>query len=251
MWARVGTPTGRSISGTVEEFEEAHRLWRQYRRPTIMFYFNTADPVDADVAQMRAVAEFKSRVAQIGALYWQYRGPDQFEAQVRQHLYRQVLALTQAGPSSGAETPPGTQTRAAPRLEDGSLGVQAKLSAAGLLAVGEGVVAVANAQTQTRPPGWSTAGVSAATLIVVTNARMIWWFIASHGQAHDPQIAWWLTYEQIEAVRVRSIPIDPFRPKLKVTHKLPLERKSILSWLLTPATTGAVIERYVRSHIGQ
>jgi hypothetical protein len=40
MWNRIGTPTGRAASGTVEEFERAYVAWKQHKRPALMFYFN-------------------------------------------------------------------------------------------------------------------------------------------------------------------------------------------------------------------
>jgi hypothetical protein len=44
LWRRIGTATNRSVSGTVEEFERAYRLWQETERPSIMLYFSTEAP---------------------------------------------------------------------------------------------------------------------------------------------------------------------------------------------------------------
>jgi hypothetical protein len=92
LWRRIGTPTQRAISGTVEEFERAHELWLDTGRPTLMLYFCTTPfyPTHEDLAQFNGVLDFKTRVSEKGGLYWEYDGPDDFEDQVRTHLYRAV-----------------------------------------------------------------------------------------------------------------------------------------------------------------
>lgn len=93
MWKRFGTQTHRAGSGTKEEFERAYSLWSTYKRPHIMFYFNTA-PVSLsspdDAEEMAKVLAFKKEIANKGALYWEYNGPDDFERFVRQHLMKEI-----------------------------------------------------------------------------------------------------------------------------------------------------------------
>jgi hypothetical protein len=124
MWKRLGTPTARSTSGTVEEFERAFDLWVQHRKPTIMFYFNRTPfyPQTTDeVQQFERVLRFKEVVAAKGALRWEYDGPDDFERQARPQLYRQIAALLggaedqssrAAALRTEATTVPRTQTSA-------------------------------------------------------------------------------------------------------------------------------------------
>jgi hypothetical protein len=92
LWRRIGTPTQRAISGTVEEFERARELWLTTGRPTMMLYFCTTPfyPTDEDVTQFRGVLDFKKRVAEKGGFYWEYDGADEFEHKVRTHLYKAV-----------------------------------------------------------------------------------------------------------------------------------------------------------------
>jgi SEFIR domain len=156
-----------------------------------------------------------------------------------------------APPAWAGRTPvtaPDTREPIAPRLEDGAAGVQMKLARAGLLVDGEGVVAVATAKTQVRKPGWSEAGVSFPTLIVITNVRILWWFLPNPGQA-DPQRVWWLSYDQIDGVRHTNLRIDPFRPKFIVSHRLPTEPRKVSSWEVRPAETADVMATYVRDRL--
>jgi hypothetical protein len=92
LWRRIGTPTQRAVSGTVEEFARAHRLWLDTGRPTMMFYFRTSPfrPSGEDLKQYRGVLDLQDRLKEKGALYWEYDGPDEFEEAVRTHLYKEV-----------------------------------------------------------------------------------------------------------------------------------------------------------------
>ena len=98
MWRRLGTRTGRSASGTVEEFERAYELWKTHKRPHIMFYFNQAasEPeTDEDRAQSDAVRAFKNLVARRGGLWHEYDGVQHFAELVHEHLYSEVRQLLQ------------------------------------------------------------------------------------------------------------------------------------------------------------
>jgi hypothetical protein len=248
MWTRLGTPTQRSASGTVEEFERAHQRWSEHGRPTILFYFNTAPPpANGDPEQLQAVEAFKRFLDDHG-LYWEYDGADEFERSARQHLYQEISALLSAPPMRAS---PAVRGRAAvaPRIEDGPSGVEAKLADGGFLAGAEKVEAVANAQTLVRDPGWSTEGVSRPTLMVATNRRLLWWFLSRPGHAHDPQSIWWIAYEQISGVRYSNLRIDPFRPKLTISHTLPVEPRTIRSSQLTPGPNAKAIREYVSARV--
>jgi tetratricopeptide (TPR) repeat protein len=96
MWKRLGTPTHRADSGTVEEFERAYSLWQEHRRPALMFYFSRAPfaPTDLEeLAQVERVLRFKQMLEAKGGLYWEYDRADEFETLVREHLYHEVQRL--------------------------------------------------------------------------------------------------------------------------------------------------------------
>lgn len=95
LWRRLGTPTQRAASGTAEEFARAYERWEKHRMPLLMFYFSRApfSPTADDLGQLQAVMAFKDMVAAKGGLYWEYDGADEFEALLRQHLYRQIRKL--------------------------------------------------------------------------------------------------------------------------------------------------------------
>lgn len=92
LWRRIGTPTQRAISGTVEEFERAHELWLHTGRPSLMVYFSRTAfyPSREDLAQFGGVLDFKDHLRGKGAFMWEYDGPDQFEDLLHEHLYKEV-----------------------------------------------------------------------------------------------------------------------------------------------------------------
>ena len=96
MWKRFGTPTGRALSGTSEEFERAFNSYKKYNRPKIMFYFRTTAfyPRTSDeISQLGKVIEFKEKIKDLGVIYGEYENPLQFEREVREHLIKQLFLL--------------------------------------------------------------------------------------------------------------------------------------------------------------
>ena len=93
MWNRLGTPTKRSTSGTVEEFERAYALWKAHQRPSLLFYFNR-QPFDFDtseqVKQKLLVVEFRETLRKLGGLYWEYTTIESFTKDLRRHLIQEV-----------------------------------------------------------------------------------------------------------------------------------------------------------------
>jgi hypothetical protein len=93
MWTRLGTPTGRAASGTVEEFARAYERWRLHGVPHLMLYFSRAhfrpDTSEA-AAQFEAVQQFKHALNQLGAFYWEYTDVAEFSSDARRHLYRHL-----------------------------------------------------------------------------------------------------------------------------------------------------------------
>ncbi len=95
MWCRYGTPTGRSDSGTVEEFERAKaRHDADSSSVKLMVYFKDEPmpPSSIDTAQLSKVNEFRRSLGKEGALYWNFTSVENFEKFIRLHLTRQVQA---------------------------------------------------------------------------------------------------------------------------------------------------------------
>ena len=98
MWKRFGSLTKRSGSGTGEEFERAYNFFTRYGRPKIMFYFRNAPFYTTDGkewAQFKKVISFRMKLEKLGVLFWEYNQPIDFERDVREHLIRQILELTE------------------------------------------------------------------------------------------------------------------------------------------------------------
>jgi hypothetical protein len=65
MWNRVGTPTPRADSGTIEEFERAVEALESKGQPQIWFYFRKAGALfntDEETEQRRKVINFRDRI---------------------------------------------------------------------------------------------------------------------------------------------------------------------------------------------
>ncbi len=95
---KLGTPTPRAASGTVEEFERAADALARPGRPEIWFYFKDA-PVSLDtdeqLDQRRKVVAFRKRVESKG-LARSYRRPADFRDLLRSHLLLWLSAFDPA-----------------------------------------------------------------------------------------------------------------------------------------------------------
>jgi hypothetical protein len=104
LWHRFGTPPGGKdpqtqreyLSGTEEEFRVAYRLWQQYKRPRVMFYWckRSIPPDDLDPDQYKRVKEFFAGFAPDAdhpGLYQTFDSVESFERLVRQNLTRFLL----------------------------------------------------------------------------------------------------------------------------------------------------------------
>ena len=69
MGGRLGSPTIRAVSGTVEEYELA--LSRSQLNPSIelKFYFKNVDATSVDASHVASVEEFKGRLTRDGVYY--------------------------------------------------------------------------------------------------------------------------------------------------------------------------------------
>lgn len=90
MWNRLGTPTERSESGTVEEFERAVEAFNTYGQPDVWFYFrdspSTLDTIE-EIEQRKKVLLFRERVEANG-MPWSYKTPREF----RDRFGSQIIA---------------------------------------------------------------------------------------------------------------------------------------------------------------
>ena len=98
LWSRIGTPTGRAESGTVEEFERAYEQWKtEPDTIRLMMYFKNAnvpfEEIDPD--QIASVRQFKRSLSDRGCLYQDFKSTDEFRRLIRNHLSQlaQKLAL--------------------------------------------------------------------------------------------------------------------------------------------------------------
>lgn len=101
MWSRYGSATGRSGSGTEEEFTRALQRYRADPNSVrIMFYFKDAPlaPTAIDPEQLRRVANFRESLGAEGALYWTFRSLEEFTQLLRIHLSRQLQNVATPAP---------------------------------------------------------------------------------------------------------------------------------------------------------
>lgn len=96
FWCRLGTPTPRAKSGTVEEFQAAYNRWQvDPHSVTLMIYFKdeAVSPSNLDPDQFAGVARFRSSLAEAGGLVWHFKTADEFETQVRLHLNQAIQKI--------------------------------------------------------------------------------------------------------------------------------------------------------------
>ena len=88
MWNRIGTPTPRAKSGTVEEFTRAVRTLMRRKKPEVWFYFRQAPAhltTKEELKQREEVLDFRAKFRSNG-LFRDYKAPAEFRDQLREHL---------------------------------------------------------------------------------------------------------------------------------------------------------------------
>lgn len=90
FWTRLGTPTGRADSGTVEEIKRGVRQGKQ-----VLVYFSDRPPPGAAKVEHSRIQRFKSRFG-AKSLYWVYNDMGSFERALRNHLAITMHALLRA-----------------------------------------------------------------------------------------------------------------------------------------------------------
>lgn len=126
LWSRLGTPTGRAASGTVEEFERAYlRLKTTGSVPEIMLYFKDAPltPSRIDAAQFGALQTFRNSLPEKGGLYSTFEDLAGFEASLRAHLTAIAQKFVSMSDSQIAPASPSGPPRVLPPIEDDENGV--------------------------------------------------------------------------------------------------------------------------------
>lgn len=115
MWTRVGTPTSRAGSGTIEEFERAHaRFKADPNSVQILLYFKDepVSPSKIDPIQFAEVSKFRGGLGPLGGLYWAFTTTADFQSFVRVHLSRVVQKwTTQTGSNVQAAPEPASAER--------------------------------------------------------------------------------------------------------------------------------------------
>lgn len=102
MWSRIGTPTARAVSGTVEEYERAVRAYNRYEKPQIWFYFRELKAkldTKEKLEQADGVIKFKKKV-QRKALVHEYKMPSNFRDRFRQDMLCWLSEYSGATPKS-------------------------------------------------------------------------------------------------------------------------------------------------------
>ena len=107
LWSRIGTPTPRTASGTIEEFGRAKKRYDEDPDSvSLMLYFKMAPvPQPIDVEQIQAVQDFRSELGEEGGLYWTFETADDFERTVHLHLARYLQAKTNSDTAIGLPIP--------------------------------------------------------------------------------------------------------------------------------------------------
>jgi len=89
LWGRIGTPTPRAKSGTLEEFERAFERYKNDKDSIeLMVYFKDEGipPSKTDPAQLSQVQKFKESLGERGGLYSTFEDASSFESSLRAHL---------------------------------------------------------------------------------------------------------------------------------------------------------------------
>lgn len=88
MWNRIGTPTPRAKSGTVEEFARAVKALMRKHKPKVWFYFRQSPThltTKEQLKQREEVLDFRAKF-QSNGYFRDYKAPAEFRDQLREHL---------------------------------------------------------------------------------------------------------------------------------------------------------------------
>jgi len=88
FWKRLGTPTSRAASGSVEEIQNALELKAAGKPIEVLVYFNEASysPQEDELEQIAGVFKFRRELNERGMLISTYNGLEDFRTKVIRHL---------------------------------------------------------------------------------------------------------------------------------------------------------------------
>lgn len=122
FWGRVGTPTPRAESGTLEELDVALRRWEADNSSVeVMIYFKDdgIPPSQMDINQLSRLGAFKESLSKRGVLYKQVAGRE-FENQIRIDLAKSISHVIAHKAGSPSLPSPGLVS-AAPHSDSNGL----------------------------------------------------------------------------------------------------------------------------------
>lgn len=103
LWSRLGTPTARAASGTVEELERAFERWERTGRPRVLPYHcrRKLDPFTVDLDQLAGVKALVTQL-QKKALLKTYTTVEELEQVLEDHLgaVAREIAAERAAPAA-------------------------------------------------------------------------------------------------------------------------------------------------------
>ncbi|TWP32960.1 hypothetical protein [Leekyejoonella antrihumi] len=95
FWKRIGTPTPRAPSGTVEEIQMAIERYATDKRIELLVYFDQTPYTlrDDEIDQMKNLLAFQKDLEKQGVYYWKFNGDEDFSNLVREHLTASLRSL--------------------------------------------------------------------------------------------------------------------------------------------------------------
>ena len=88
FWRSIGSPTGKAVSGTVQEFEEAYKRWKDTRKPQIRFYFQDIDPycLKNPCSQIESLLKIKAELEKERVFVASFKNISEFKKRFRNDL---------------------------------------------------------------------------------------------------------------------------------------------------------------------
>ena len=88
FWSKIGTPTPKYSSGSIEEIENALRKSQKNKNINVMLYFKTDEiPSNSlDTNQIEKLGNYKKILSKKGVYYWEFKTANDFKNYLSQHL---------------------------------------------------------------------------------------------------------------------------------------------------------------------
>ena len=88
FWTRIGTPTPKYPSGTIEEIENALNKSNKKKSIDVMLYFKMDEVLQqkTDSVQIEKLNSFKNELSSRGVYYWDFKNCNDFKNYLSQHL---------------------------------------------------------------------------------------------------------------------------------------------------------------------